>query len=229
MGDKKYNPLSLTHIEMIRGEYEYTFPDSPNVTAVKDTEKNAWWALFYSSAEVNFYLTELGLLGANLPNSPESYFEEGVRLSVLEHDRLGSLNKIPYYSSVYDPNETVIALQDGELDALLEQEAYQLTGTTLEKLEKVYIQQYIHFFINLPNDQFVAVRRSGVPMRNNKLLPWSNFTNNEASYYIPRRFMVNSPLETDLLYNIKKAAYQAEGFTTGTNDPQTLNTESMVR
>ena len=38
---------------------------------------------------------------------------------------------------------------------------YQLTGNATLNLEKVYIQQLLHFVL-YPNEQFVTVRRSGI-------------------------------------------------------------------
>lgn len=226
--NKSYTPLArLNHREMLQGDKTYTFPDAPNVTAVIDNQKNAWYGLHFSSAETNLYLAELSLLGATLPQSAESYFEQGIRLSVSEYDRLASLNKIPYYSSAYDPKETTISLKNGEIDELVKNEAYQLTGSTKEKLEKVYIQQYIHL-LYFPTDMFSMVRRSGVPMKGSKILAWQEFSkDNDTNYPMPRRFTINSPLETDLMYQIKKSAFEAQGYTTGSLDPLKLNTERV--
>ena len=66
----------------------------------EDKQDNAWYGLHFSSAEVNLYLAELKLLGANLPQSAAEYFKQGIELSVLEYDKLAELNKIPYYSDV---------------------------------------------------------------------------------------------------------------------------------
>ena len=125
--------------EMLQGQKDYTFPDAPGVSATIDDQDRAWYGLHYSSAEVALYLAELKLLGANLPGSAESYYQEGIRLSVQEYDKLASLNQIPYYSSVYDKEfEKTIKLEDGETDALLANEKYKLSGSTKEQLEKVY-------------------------------------------------------------------------------------------
>lgn len=226
-GDKQYYPLARMNREMLQGQKDYTFPDAPDVTATIDDQDRGWYGLHYSAAEVNLYLAELKLLGANLPNSAESYYKEAIRLSVSEYDRLASLNQIPYYSSVYDKDfEKTIKLEDGEIDALLEQDAYKLTGSVKEQLEKVYIQEYIHFLL-FPTDQFVQVRRSGVPMKGSKILAWENFTDDDTYFPIPRRWTINVPLQSDLMYQIKKDAYEAQGFTTGTQDAGILNSERV--
>lgn len=227
LGDKAYVPLARLNREMLQGQKDYTFPDGPDVKATEDIQDNAWYGLHYSSAEVNLYLAELGLIGASLPQSPEHYFQEGVRLSVQVYDKIASLNKIPYYSKVYDSNEATLQLQSDEIDNLLTGDAYKLNGSTKEKLEKVYIQEYVHFLL-MPVEQFSQVRRSGVPMKDSKILPWKEFAKDgDANFAIPRRFTINSPLESDLMYEIKKNAYQVQGYTTGTLDPATLNRERV--
>ena len=122
--------------------------------------------------------------------------------------------------------EATLQLKDGEIDKVLSNADYQLSGSLKEQLEKVYIQQYIHFLL-FPQEQFVQVRRSGVPMRNSKLLPWVNFTNNDANFNIPRRWTINTPLESAQMYQIKVDAFKAQGYTTGTQDPTTLNKERV--
>lgn len=227
IGSKQYYPLARMNREMLQGQKDYTFPDAPEVSATIDNQDNAWYGLHYSASEVNLYLAELKLLGANLPLSAAEYFKQGVELSVREYDKLASLNKVPYYSSVYDEQEATIQLKDNEVSDLLAQADYQLSGSTKEQLEKVYIQQYIHFML-FPQEQFVQVRRSGVPMRDSKLLPWVDFTTaGDPHFAIPRRWTINSPLESDKMYQIKKDAYAAQGYTTGTQDPQILNKERV--
>lgn len=227
LGEKSYVPLCRLNRELLQGQKDYTFPDDPDVSAVQDRQDNAWYGLHYSSAEVHFYLAELSLLGASLPQSADYYFQEGIRLSVQEYDHLAELNKIPYYSSVYDPNEATLQLKDGEIDALLAQPMCKLDGSTRDKLEKVYIQQYIHFLL-FPTDQYVQVRRSGVPMRDSKVLAWQEFSRDgDVNFALPRRFTISTPLPSDLMYDIKKSAYEAEGFTPSTSDPATLNKERV--
>lgn len=227
LGEKSYVPLCRLNRELLQGQKDYTFPDDPDVSAVQDRQDNAWYGLHYSSAEVHFYLAELSLLGASLPQSADYYFQEGIRLSVQEYDHLAELNKIPYYSSVYDPNEATLQLKDGEIDALLAQPMCKLDGSTKDKLEKVYIQQYIHFLL-FPTDQYVQVRRSGVPMRGSKILAWQEFSRDgDVNFALPRRFTISTPLPSDKMYDIKKSAYEAEGFTPSTSDPATLNKERV--
>ncbi|MBP9579887.1 MAG: SusD/RagB family nutrient-binding outer membrane lipoprotein [Parabacteroides sp.] len=223
--EKTYIPYARFNEEMVRGQMEFTYPDAPNVSVTQDKEDCPWYGMFYSTAEVNLYLAELSLIGATLPKTAAEYYKTGIEMSVKAYDKLAGLNKIPYYHSVYDVNEESIKLISGEVETLLENDAYQLTGTRAEQLEKVYIQQYIHFVMS-PDDQFVSVRRSGVPMKNSTILPWVNFSTTD--YVIPRRFEISVVEQSDLMYDIKNAAYARQGFSVGTNsDPIKLNSERV--
>ncbi|SKB62888.1 SusD/RagB family nutrient-binding outer membrane lipoprotein [Macellibacteroides fermentans] len=224
--EKTYTPYAYFNREMVQGMKDYTFPDAPNVSVTQDIVDQPWYGMFYSSAEVNLYLAELKLIGADLPGTAADYFRNGVELSVRAYDKLANLNKIPYYHSVYDANEKSIKLVDGEVETLLANPAYQLTGNKAADLEKVYIQQYIHF-VMIPNDQFVSARRSGVPMVNSTILPYVRFSPT-VDYVIPRRFEISAVEKSDLMYDIKMAAYARQGFSVGTNnDPVKLNTERV--
>ena len=66
---------------------------------------------------------------------------------------------------VNDPHDVSIKLQEEWLTELLKKEAYNLSGDKASDLEKVYIQEYLHYF-NAPIDQYVNIMRSGVPMKN---------------------------------------------------------------
>ncbi len=222
---KTYTPYSAFNEEMIHGQLDFTYPTKPGGAVKQDLIDVPWYGMALSTAEVNLYLAEMKLLGASLPESAEVYYETAVRASVEVYDRLARLNKIPYYDEehIYDVNEKPLQLQAGEIDTMMENVDYLLTGSTAEQLEKVYLQQYLHFMYQ-PNDQYVAVRRSGVPMAGSELIPWVNLVSNTL---IPRRFGVTPPNETDLMYDIKKAAYEAEGFTTGVNNSALLNSERV--
>lgn len=222
---KSYSPYSSFNQEMIRGQIDFTYPTKPGGAVKQDLEDVPWYGMAISTAEVNLYLAEMKLLGANLPKSAEEYYEIAVKASVEEYNRLASLNKIPYYDQdrCYDVNEKPLMLLDGEIDTMMGNVDYQLTGTTAEKLEKVYLQQFLHFMYQ-PEDQYVAVRRSGVPKVGSSLIPWVNLMDNNQ---IPRRFGVTAPNETDLMYSITKAAYEAQGYSTGVNNSALLNSERV--
>lgn len=224
--ERSYSPFSSYNEENIRGQIDFTYPDAPGAPVVQDKDDNPWYGVLFTTAEVNLYLAEFSLLGATLPKSAEQYFNDAIRASVTITDKVAGLNRIPYYHEVFDVEfEKSIKLVDGEIDTLLEHEAYQLTGDLNTKLEKVYLQQYIHF-INIPNELFVTVRRSGVPKKDSKYLAREVFLKNEA-YPIPRRFIKNAVETSDLLYDIKMHAYKEQGFSVGNFDPAILNAERV--
>ncbi|PTN09957.1 SusD/RagB family nutrient-binding outer membrane lipoprotein [Mangrovibacterium marinum] len=223
-----YEATSRFNEELVRGRLDYTIPAAPEDVPVTDSQDNPWWGMYMSTAEVNFYFAELALLGADLPNTAEAYYNAAVEASVQEYDRLASLNQIPYYGKTYgyDPNEKVIDLQDGEIETMMTMPDVAFSGSTAEKLEKIYVQEILHFMF-APSDQFNVIRRSGIPARNSSMFAWTDFQ--EPSYtQIPRRFEVSTPSVTDLMYDIKVEAYSNQGFTSGTSIPTNLlNTERV--
>jgi hypothetical protein len=226
-----YTPYSMFQYKMEIGRSTFTLPTLPGDPVVQDNINPVpWFGMYMSTAEVNLYLAEFKLLGATLPQSASYYFNAALSASVTEYDQLAGLNKLPYYGKTYgyDPNEKSIELQSGEIAAMLANPDYQLTGNTASDLEKVYIQQILHFTYQ-PSDQFVTVRRSGCPKTGSTLIGWQDYTaGGVPSNAIPRRFEVTAPSPTDLMYNIKIAAYKTEGFTSGTQLPgTTLNSERV--
>lgn len=229
--DKKYKPLSYRNQELVKGLYDFTYPDAPDVAPDKDIAQTGWYGIYFSAAEVNLLLAEFKLLGANLPKSAQDYLTEGCRLSAYVYDKSAELNKIPYYGrvSATDKLDKSIKINAGMVDKMLSSDAFKLTGSVKEQLEKVYIQQYIHYILN-PIDQFVNIRRSGVPMKNSSIYPWQEF-DKKLDYVnrIPRRFKVSEPAETDQLHDITLQAIKDQGFSYGSNnnDPVILNTERV--
>jgi hypothetical protein len=226
-GEKSFTPYSIWHEEMVRGNIHASVPTVPGGPVLEDLEDHGIFIDYFSTAEVNLYFAEFKLLGANLPKSAQEYLSAGIKASVEAFDRAASLNKIPYYGTTYayDENEKVIDLQPGEIDTLLANPDYQLTGSATDQLEKVYIQQFLHFMFS-PNDQYVSVRRSGVPKVGSSLLPWNPIV---ESNQIPRRMEITEPSPTSLMYNIEMASYKEQGFTPGKgkNNPALLNAERV--
>lgn len=224
-----YRPYSMFQQEMIYGRRDFTLPVAPNDPVITDTRDTPWWGMYMTTAEVNLYLAEFSLLGANLPQTAAYYFNKGVQSSVEEYDYVAMKNSIPYYGTTYgyDPNEKVIDLQNGEIETMLSHESYQLTGDKATNLEKVYIQQLIHFTLN-PMDQFVTSRRSGCPKFNSTIWAREDYSNgNIPVTEIGRRTPISALSPTDLMYPIYEAAYGAQGFTIGTSDMSKLNSERV--
>ncbi|MDO4181493.1 MAG: SusD/RagB family nutrient-binding outer membrane lipoprotein [Bacteroidales bacterium] len=215
-GSKTYRPYSRFQEELIRGRIDFTLPTVPNGAVIEDTDDNPWYGMYMTTAEVNLYLAEFAAYGVSGLQSASYYFDKAVRASVEEYDRLASLNKIPYYGKTYnyDSHEEVIDLQDGEVDALMQHDAYQLTGDRMGDLEKIFIQQLLHFTYQ-PVDQFATGRRSGVPMFGSSLLPREDYTANSMSAdRYPRRTSVSDPSPTDLMYDNILESYTNQGFST---------------
>lgn len=231
---KSYYPCSYRNTEMVKGLLTYTYPDAPDVTPEQDNQQYGWYGLYFSAAETNLILAEFTLLGATWNNqkSAQEYFSAGVEASVRGYDFVAGKNHIPYYDVPYnkDPHDVSIKLQEEWVSALLQKDAYKLTGDKKADLEKVYVQQYLHYF-NAPIDQYVNMLRSGVPQQNSSVLPRLDFDAQLGdAYAIPRRFPVSEPLESDQLYNITIEAYKAQGYTySGTNskNPEVLEKERV--
>lgn len=225
LNDKEltYTPVSALQLEMYKGDIDYTFPDAPGVQIEQDKTDQPFYAMYFSAGEVNLYLAELKLLGATLPKTASEYFTAGIKNSVEAWDYVAGKNRIPYYHKKYDNNEETIELRDGEVAGLLTKEAYKLDGTN--DLEKVYIQQHLNF-IFMPNDMYVSMRRSGVPMKNSSYLPFENFMKDGSKYVLPRRcpFVAGSP--TDMMYEIYTKALSEQGFSIG-SDANALNSERV--
>lgn len=223
--EKSYQPLAAFNIEMLQGQKDYDYPDAPDASVVQDKEDYPIYELVFSSGEANLLLAEFKLLGANLPGSAADYFARGVKLSVEGFDKVAGLSHIPYYHETYDANETSVKLQNGEVDYLLEQDAYKLTGNTAEDLEKIYIQLHIHYTMS-PMDMFVTMRRSGIPAKNSAIFEMKDFKQG-YDYPLPRRFTINEPLKSDKMYENAMKAYTEQNFTLSTNEPSVLARERV--
>ena len=229
LGGKQFNNVSTINEEMIRGRVDYTVPTLSTDDVIQDKDDNPWWGLYLGAGEVNLYLAELAAIDGK---SYADFYEKGVKASVQEYDKLAGLNKIPYYDKTYDydPNEATVELKDGEIEAMLKTEGIALSGSLQKDLEKIYLQQLIHFSLQ-PDEQFVTARRSGYPKFNSELLPRVDFKGFAAKGFL-RRFEVSQPLETDLMRDIKIAAYEEQGITPGSNqsglsDETVLNSERL--
>lgn len=228
--EKTYTATSLYSEKLTRTSYDFTYPTKPGgrVLELKDNEPPLN-VILGSSAETNLYFAEFKTLGANLPKTAQEYFNWGVELSVRRADALASNNQMPYYDG--DPVYTDPAMQEagatklreGEIEALLAQPSYDLNT---DALEKIYIQEYINF-MNTPGDLWTTVRRSGIPKKGSAYLPWEDFKVSGSEIAIPRRFEIRTPTQDDLNYANLLSAMQEQGFTTGTPDPNVLNSEKL--
>lgn len=174
-----------------------------------------WYGMYLSAGEVNLYLAEFAMLDAN-ESQAKAYYEKALELSVKEFDKLSELNKIAYRKSVpgcftYDENEKPIDLEEGEIAAMLATPAYAFTGTAQEKLEKIYLQEMVHFTL-YPNEVYVTARRSGYPSYTSAICPRPRYSE-VPSDRIPRRFPTGAVLEDDKMGPNREAAYAEQGLT----------------
>lgn len=227
-GDKSktYSPLSYFNEELVRGRVDYTFPTAPKGKVVQDVEDNPLYEMTLSAAEMNLYLAEFKLLGANLPRAAADYFKTGVEASALAYNRMATLNKIPYYDKAHcnDPKDEPVTYDSTAIKTMMTNPDYQLTGNRDADLEKVYIQLYLHFYYQ-PLEQFVTARRSGVPKVGSTLIPWVAL---KPSKDIPRRFYIAQPELSDKMRAIIEAAMREQGFSfTDGQNPDVLNAERV--
>ena len=220
---KTYSPASYMNMEMYEGNRTYTYPTKPGGPVVQDKEPKSFYGMYMSAGEVNLYLAELCQLGI-ISGSAADYFKAGVRASVEEWNNIAVLNQIPYTIQKYDENEELIVLKSGEVDALLEQDAYKLTGGA-DDLEKIYLQMHLAFIYE-PWEMYVTMRRSGVPMKTSTILPYESFTADGSAYPIPRRATFGTPSADDQMYENIMKSYADQGFSIG-NDPNSLEGERL--
>ena len=223
-----YMPFSMFQTEQVYGRIDFTLPVASGDAVIQDVDDMPWYGMYLTTAEVNLYLAEFKLLGANLPQTASEYFNTALRASVEEYDRLASLNRIPYYGTTYnyDPNEKVIDLQEGEIETMMSHEAYQLTGNNAEDLEKVYVQQTVHFLMS-PIDAWVTCRRAGIPKIGSKIWDRTDYSANGLPITeVPRRTVLSAPSPTDLMYDILIQAYETQGFSIGSANG-VLNSERV--
>ena len=212
-----YRPFSYANEKLIRTNEDFTLPRIPGDNAERadyDTDTPRY-DMYLSAAEINFYLAEFATYGgvAGLGSAAE-YFKKAVEQSVNTWARLASLNKVQYYDQTYgyaDEYEANIALQSGEVAALLARPDYQLTGNKSEDLEKIFLNLEIHFMFNTV-DHFVTARRSGVPKIGSSILPRTTYTA-VAATVMPRRPDFQKPSDTDQMRDILAEVYSRQGFT----------------
>jgi hypothetical protein len=230
-GQKSYTTYSLFQQMMVIGSrYRASVPTVPGSPAIEVNIDRPWYGLYLGASEVNLYLAEFKLLGANLPQTAETYYNRGIDFSVREYNKLAELNQIAYYGTTYNycPHEESIELKAGEIDAMMASADYQLSGTADEQLEKVYLQQMLNFTL-YPNEQFVTARRSGLPKFNSRFIVREQFATMPVTG-TPRRFDTGTPLPTDLMHDILQNAYKSQGFSitsAGSGDGPLLNSERI--
>lgn len=178
-------------------------------------DRRPWYGMYMSAAEVNLYLAEFAMIDGN-EGAAKTYYEKALELSVKEYDKLSMLNKIAYRSEIkgcftYDANEAPIDLKAGEIETMLASPAYAFTGTAKEKLEKIYLQELVHFTL-YPNEVYVTARRSGYPAYNSTICARPQYAE-VPSTKIPRRFPTGAITDDDKMGPNRHEAYAEQGLT----------------
>ncbi|MCW9707915.1 SusD/RagB family nutrient-binding outer membrane lipoprotein [Fodinibius salsisoli] len=227
LGSKTYEPKANYKMELYATNRDITYPDIPERTVI-DEQDHPYHNNLFSAAETHLYLAEFAALGANLPNNAQYYLQEGIRQSVETYDWLANQNGILYYDEPYDTEYGAsVSLKPGEVQDLLTREAYSLAGSSQqEQLEKIYIQQFIHFIAE-PTQLYVTSLRSGIPQTDSQYLERVPFEDGPAALTIPRRFVVEQPTQDNINYQNILDALEAQGFSPGSNNPQTLHDERI--
>ena len=232
-GDYSYQVYSQLNRMLIIGRY-YTAADQVEAATLPDdvytftTSDRPWYGMYLSAAEVNLYLAEFAMLNGD-ESSAETYYNKALSFSVQSYDELTEDNQCAYRASQtlhfgYDPNEGAIDLVDGEIDEMMEGEDYAFTGTSAEKLEKIYLQEIIHF-IPVPNEMYVTARRSGYPKFDSDILSRPDYSDNLQNFpeYIPRRFPTGAIEDDDITADIRQAAYDEQGISVSSSGYFTTN------
>lgn len=230
-----YRPYSLMSQKLVQTNQDFTVARIPGVTASKaDFETDVpRYEMYMTAAEVQFYLAEFATYGGvSGLGAASDYFKKGVQLSVEAWDKLANNNWLEFYHQTFDisPDDVIIALQEGEVAALLNQPAYQLTGNKADDLEKIFLNLEIHFAYN-PVDQYVTCRRSGIPKFGSNLIARVDYSanGNISANQIARRPAFSTPSLTDQMREEKIELYRRQGFTLDIQDARStlLNTERL--
>lgn len=230
-----YRPYSNMSERVIMTNANYTAPRVPGEVATQsDDELDVPRVdMYMTAAEINFYLAEFATYGGvSGLGSANQYFRKAVEQSVRTYDKFANANNMPYYRKTYGyspDDETSIALQDGEVEHLLAQPDYQLTGNKADDLEKIFLNLEVHFMY-MPMEHWVTARRSGIPKFGSKLVARTDYSAEAlGTNVIARRSNIGAVSPTDQMYDILTEVYKRQGFTLGVQDARSglLNTERL--
>jgi len=189
------------------------------------------WDMYMTAAEVNFYLAEFAVYGTPGLESASTYFKKAVAQSVENWDFMANKNNEAYYHKTYgySPDDVSIALQAGEIDHLLAQPDFQLTGSKADDLEKIFLNMEIHFMYQ-PMEHYVTARRSGIPKFGSNLVARVDYSaENLPANIFARRSNFGAIAPDDQMKDIMKEVYERQGFTLNIQDLRDgkLNSERL--
>lgn len=210
---RAYSTLSQ---HMIQTNANITVQRVPGEVAMQPDDETdvPKWDMYLTAAEVNFYLAEFATYGTPGLQSASSYFTKAVTQSVQNWDFMANKNNEPFYHKTYDysPDDVSIALQDGEIEALLAKPDFQLTGNKANDLEKIFLNLEIHFMYQ-PMEHWVTARRSGIPKFGSNLVARVDYSaHNLPANVFARRANFGSISPDDQMKDILTEVYARQGF-----------------
>jgi hypothetical protein len=158
-------------------------------TATPGTGSLTFPMLTYS--EQLFFRAELAAKGITGENAAQLY-EAAVKASMRYYDVMGSRAQVFDY----------VALTDAEVDAAYNHPLVKYDAT--KALDQIASQSYIHFF-KQANEGWALYKRTGMP-NTSTVLAFENILANGVVQKMPRRPLINLPLETDRNFANVKAA-----------------------
>ncbi|MEZ3598267.1 MAG: SusD/RagB family nutrient-binding outer membrane lipoprotein [Paramuribaculum sp.] len=227
---RTYSRLSQ---HMIQTNANITVPRVPGENAQQPDDETdvPKWDMYLTAAEINFYLAEFAVYGTPGLESASNYFKKAVTQSVENWDFMANKNNEAYYHKTYgySPDDVSIALQAGEIDHLLAQPDFQLTGNKADDLEKIFLNMEIHF-IYQPMELYVTGRRSGIPKFGSNLVARIDYASeNLPASIFPRRSNFGAIAPDDQMRDIIKEVYDRQGFSLNIQDIRDgkLNSERL--
>lgn len=160
-----------------------------------------------SYAETCFYVAE-GIAKGYISGSAAEWYNKGIASSIR------TMNKI-----AMDAGSTIAFSDEGAVLIEAYQNHPEVTLNGVNDLERIYIQQFLHFF-RQPNEAFVFCRRTGYPTFSSDY-----YAREPMNQVIPRRFWLDDPGEVNR-QNWENAMIE-QAFTPRSQDIQDLNEERI--
>ncbi|MCL3781816.1 SusD/RagB family nutrient-binding outer membrane lipoprotein [Prolixibacteraceae bacterium JC049] len=230
IGDESRTYLSTSGMQnrLFQSLRSYEYPSLPGESAIKDDPAgNDFKLLLCSAAEANLYLAELSAYGASLPKSTAEYLKAGARHSFDRVAAMAERTKTLYLHGdpAYNDDEATKLTKDAytqEIEDYLNSELFDLST---DKLEKVYLQQYIDLYSRVEGHQ-PFILRSGLPKVDSKYLPWEFVNPVKGGLETWARRPFYGPIsETEYLKEQLQESYTRQGFTLGSKELSVLASE----
>jgi hypothetical protein len=229
--DALTNASTATALQTIRlGSKDYTVQSTPNYRFFSPDGAGIVKEVLISYAEQCLLLaefSELGLAtggtGANVATA-DVWYERGVRASLAMYDNIAELGKV-YEGDLAQFNLKASAdITLAKIDAYMRQPDVILSGSRAERVEKIALQLYIHYY-RWATEVFTQARRTGFPRRNSTLIAWETPFASGEEVLIPRRYALPEPLEQ--IRAAWASAQDEQGFTKNVATPEVLSRQRL--